>query len=483
MRRSRILAALLTCAALAALAACGSGNGTTVAPDTIDTPTTDDGVTLDVPADPDVPPVDVVQDTPPVDVVDPDLSVGDDIQDVPSDVLPDVVVPACVGAPGQIAWPTGVSTTFLRGPFLQDVRDSHAVVVFRPAVPLTEQGCVEWSVAGVASLVPFSACVAPDAYGQYAVRLDDLPADAEVTYQVSAGATLTAGPFTFRSAPPLDRPQRIVVMSDLHANKDRTAAVLSKIVTSALSDGVDFALTCGDHVDQPEEAQFDDLFDGLRPLLHRVPLFATIGNHEGRNANYFEAFVLPEADPPDPEAPEMYYSFRRGNVWVGVLELIDWQLAWTLGGVAFGQVEWLAKELDSEAARSARWRILSIHQPPWGRNWAPCSVDNPNFGEVSLRDMLVPMARDKGVSAILSGHFHDYEHGQMDGVELFVLGGAGGGVENVECTAPEGLPTPWKSVEVNHRLTVETGCDALTIVATDIEGNEIDRVSVPHAAE
>ncbi len=478
MRRATFIVLTLTLTAFGALltqAACDSGKATAPRTDVIDmpdTPAIDDGATTDVPPHPDVPQADVPLAE---DLVPADVPPVDDIEDVAPDVLPDVVVPACVGTPGVVAWPTDVSNTFLRGPFVQDVRDSHAVVAFRPALPLTEQGCVQWSIAGVASAIPIQACIDPDAYGQYAVRLDDLPPDTEVTYQVSAGASLTAGPFTFRSAPPLDRPQRILVMSDLHANPERTATVLSKIVSQGLADGIDFAMTVGDHVDSPQEPQFDDLFEGLRPLLHRVPVFTTIGNHEGRNANYFEAFVLPEADPPDPEAAELYYSFRRGNVWIGVLELIDWQISWTIAQ-PLGQVTWLEKELDSEAARSARYRLLFIHEPPWGKNWTPCT--DAYFGEQSLRDLLVPLAHEKGVSAIFSGHFHDYEHGQLDGVDLFVCGGAGGGLETVDCTPPAGFPDPWKWVETHHHLTVETGCDALTVVATDLDGTEIDRVSL-----
>lgn len=401
--------------------------------------------------------------------------------DVSMDVAPDVQPPPCIGTPGTAVWPTDVSTAFIRGPFVQDVRDSHAFIVFRPTQPLPQQGCATWTIEGVSSAVPIVACVDPDPFGQYTVRLDALPQDTEITYSVFVGQTLTAGPFAFRSAPSLQQPQRILMMSDLHANPERTQTILSKIVSQGLAAGVDFAMTVGDHIDQAEEGQYDDLFDGLRPLLHRIPLFATIGNHDSRSDSYFEAFVLPEADPPDPAAPELYYSFRRGNTWIGVLEIIDWQLSWTFGE-PLGQAVWLEKELDSPAARSARWRLLFIHQPPWAKNWAPCDPDHPMYGEESLRDMLVPLAAKMGVSALFSGHFHDYEHGTMDGVELFVLGGAGGGLE-VSCPAPEGLPQPWTEKIVHHSLTVDTGCDALTVVATDIEGTEIDRVSIPYAGK
>jgi len=71
----------------------------------------------------------------------------------------------------------------------------------------------------------------------------------------------------------------------------------------------------------------------------------------------------------------------------------------------------------------------------------------------------------------------------MDGVELFILGGAGADLEGVTCEPPEGMPQPWRSFQVHHSLTVETGCDALTIVATDVDGRERDRVVVAHSPE
>jgi len=500
MRRgsgSRLLPWTLVLAASLTLAACGGGSGSDTGPadvpvDAADVPGTDIPADLPAPDARDVPPADLPGDVPPADAPPADLPPADLPADVPPadvppadvppedlpGILPDAPVPPCVGDPGVAAWPADVSATFLRGPFVQDVVGDHAVVVFRPAVPLAEQGCVDWSFFGT-GMVGQRTCADPDGYGQYAVRLDGLPAVMLIDYTASVGTALSAGPFSFLTAPPPDRPQRILVMSDIHASKDNTATVLSKIVTKALADGVDFAMTAGDNVSASEETQFDDFFDGLRPLLHRVPIFTTIGNHEGRNANYFEAFVLPEADPPDPTAAEMYYAFRRGNVWVGVLEIFDWQLSWYLAE-PFGQVDWLAKELDSVEARSARWRLLFIHEPPWGRNWTPCG-DPGYFGEQALRDLLIPMARDKGVSAIFSGHFHEYEHGEVDGVHLFVVGGAGGGLESVVCTPPADFPEPWTVDQVHHGVTVDTGCDAMTVVATDIDGNEIDRVTVPYA--
>ncbi len=484
MRNLRFVPVAATTAALLlalAATACDSSDpspsdtASDPATEVADVPVADEGVGTEDTTSPDLPADDTAGEASPEDAAEVGELPGDDATDVPVEVH----VPACVGTPGQPAWPKDSDATFLRGPYVQDVRDDHAFIVFRPATPMADPGCVTWEVEGVAAAVAPKACVDADAYGQYAVRIDGLPPDTAVTYSVSVGTTMAAGPLTFRSAPPLDRPQRLMVVADIHSNPDRTANVLSKIVDRALAAGVDYAVTVGDHVDQPEETQFNDLFAGLRAMLHRVPVFATIGNHEARSPNYFEAFVLPEADPPDALSGELYYSMRRGNTWIGVLELIDWQVAWYAGGEPFGQVEWLARELDSEAARSARWRLLFIHEPPWCVGWGHC--DEPQYhGEEALRDLLVPMARDKGVSVIFSGHMHGYERGAMEGVQLVVAGGGGGGLDHA-CSIPEGLPDPWESDYVHHSLVVETGCDALTLVATDIDGNEIDGFTLPYA--
>lgn len=400
------------------------------------------------------------------------------------DLLPDVAPPPCEGEAGGPPWPDDADPTFLRGPALQDVRDDHAVVVFRPAIPLLDPGCVAWSPSSWDG-PPLTTCVDPDERGQYEVRLDGLPPDDLVTYTAFVGPDLQAGPFTFRSAPPLGRPQRILVLADIHATPERNETILGPLVRAALSEGADFLVTVGDSVSQPEEAQLDTLFDGLRPWLHRVPAFMTLGNHEARSPNYFAAFVLPEADPPDPLSGELYYDFRRGNVWIGVLEITDFLVTWWMGGadrwpdaMDFGGVAWLRARLDSPEARSARWRLLFIHEPPWNKDWAPCENDAAD-GEEALRAVLLPLALDKGVHAIFSGHAHTYGRGVLDGMALVVCGGAGGGLD-LSCPAPDGLPQPWVEAQVHHRVMVEAGCDALTIRAVDVHGHEFDRFEVLH---
>ena len=369
---------------------------------------------------------------------------------------------ACEGEWRGGPWADAVDTTFLRGPYLQSVMGDQAVVVVRDA-PGGPDACVWWSLPGAAEQ---SVCGAADANGQYELTLTGLPRDTLVSYRVVQGARETA-PLAFRSAPVDTRPVRLLVFADAHANVD----TLGVIAAEGLLSGVDAVVAVGDSVSQPEEALFDQFFGALRPLLHRVPLWPAIGNHEDNGQPYFDAVVVPGAG--EAPRPELYYAVRFGDVWLGVLDLLDLQLSAAFG-TDLPEMTWLRQALQSPEARGARWRLLFIHQPPYNLGWGSC---DGYYGETTLRDLLLPLAAEHDVAAIFSGHMHGYEHGVVDGVHLFVSGGAGGGLDQA-CPAPEGFPAPWQAAYVFNRLLVDVGCDSLTVEARGLDGTLIETTSI-----
>lgn len=385
----------------------------------------------------------------------------------PEDVGTDFGPPPCEGELDPQALPPDPDQTFLRGPYVQDVTPTGAVIVWRPAEPTNQEGCVRYTVDDA----PLKACSTPDARGQYEVRLETLPPATRIPYSVAVGDTETAVPLAFSTAPDTPRPARLLVFADGHRND----TVLRAIAEAGLVHGVDLAVSVGDLVSEPEEAQFDLALEGLRPLMHRVPMYAVLGNHEARGSSHFAAFVVPGAAPDEPR--ERYYSVRHGNVWMGMLEVIDFEVS-RMFGVDTDQVVWLKRELDGEAARTARWRLLFIHHPPWSLGWGHC---DGYHGEESLRELLVPLAAEKGVAAIFSGHMHGYERGEVAGVTLVVNGGGGGGLD-IECPEPEGFPSPWIRDYTFHRVIVDTGCDSLTIEARDLDERLIEQVEIPYVA-
>lgn len=403
----------------------------------------------------------------------PDLPLADDLSGPSEEVTPDTGPPPCVDPWNGSPWNLVSDTTFARGPYLQSVFTDSAVVVWRTAQPRGDPGCVHWESGGESR----TTCDEPDDKGQYEVTLTGLMPDIEVTYRVEVGETATSE-FTFRTAPGVNRPVRMLVFADAHRN----IPVNSTIAAKTLADGAELAVAVGDSVSQPEEAQWDQFLDGFRALFHRVPLWPVLGNHEARGQTYFDAFVVPGAAPEPPE--EIFYSVRWGSVWMGMLEIVDLDVAYWLG-VEAPEVAWLKEQLSGPEAREARWRFLFIHEPPWSVGWGHC--DSPiYYGEKALREVLVPLASEYGVTAIFSGHMHGYAHGETDGVNLFIAGGAGGGLDH-ECPMPppeEGLPDPWKEVYEHHRLRVDAGCDLLVVeaLALDEENTLIDRVEIPWKA-
>ena len=391
---------------------------------------------------------------------------------------------------------TPPSAVFRRGPYLQSV-DTHSAVVAwldvlsaepdpaagdagaepagggaadagRDAGPGPE-GCVEYiQPEEPAQLV----CGVPDHNGQYAVELAGLTPGAPLTYRAFVGER-SAGPYSTALRPPEASPTRLVVFGDAHANVE-TLRLLS---AGALQAGVHQAVAVGDMVSEPTPGQWDAFFEGSRALMARVPFWPVLGNHEGYPESYFDAFVVPGAAPP-PSPPEVYYSVRWGDVWMGMLQLDELMIYGLFEGtVELAQVTWLQETLASPEATSARWRILFLHQPAWSRGWGHCDGYR---GEEALRGLVLPMLADLGVDAIFSGHMHGYERGEAHGMLLVTTGGAGGGLD-MDCGAFEGLPDPWFFEYVHHYTVVDTSCDRLVVEARTFDGRVIDHVERDHS--
>lgn len=432
------------------MALTGCGKGTDLKPDSLDA-------------------IGLMDDAPVADESIPDDQSLFDADELPGDVPVEVFVdpgqPPCIDPWEGNSWAMEADNTFIRGPYLQSVFSNSALVVWRAAQPRNDPGCVHWETGGESE----TSCDEPDAKGQYEVALTGLSPYTEVTYRVQVGEDETAK-FTFRTAPEGNRPVRMLVAADTHRN----VPVMKPIASQALQDGVDIAVLVGDLVSEPEEEQWDLYFEGFRSLMHRVMTWPVLGNHEARGQTYFDAFIVPGAAPDPPE--EIYYSVRWGGVWMGMLEIIDFDIASWMG-IETPEVVWLKEQLSSPEARDARWRFLFIHEPPYSVGWTPC----PHYtGEAALRDVLTPIAQEYGVAVVFNGHTHGYERGKVDGVWYFVAGGAGGGLDEV-CPVHDLLPDDWIAIfGEHHSLRVNAGCDLLVVEALDVDGMVFDTVEIPH---
>jgi hypothetical protein len=160
-----------------------------------------------------------------------------------------------------------------------------------------------------------------------------------------------------------------------------------------------------------DSAQWDRFFAIERFLIGNAIYLPALGNHEGQSQYYFDYFALPtypDAVPPVP--PEQYYRVKYNNTLFIVLSTET-----TVGG---DQRKWLEETLKSaQADPEIYWMVATFHRPPFSTGM--------HGSEMSVREAWHGLLRDYGVSLVLNGHEHSYEHVFVEGVHYLVMGGGG----------------------------------------------------------
>ncbi|CAG8548059.1 5610_t:CDS:1 [Paraglomus occultum] len=176
-----------------------------------------------------------------------------------------------------------------------------------------------------------------------------------------------------------------------------------------------YILHAGDAVQEYKNLQQwqTDFYDPLTAsyLGQQAPLIYAHGNHDYD---------------PDLEytytGKALWYSFKMANSWWIVLDsnMDDMK-----------QDEWLENELASAESQSADFRVVIVHIPPFLEYWDPDSwheKGEKHWGEF-VRTRFVPLFRKYKVDLVISGHQHNYQRGDRDGITYAIIGGAGGSLD------------------------------------------------------
>jgi hypothetical protein len=148
---------------------------------------------------------------------------------------------------------------------------------------------------------------------------------------------------------------------------------------------------------------------------------------------------------------------------------------WTKGGAQFfaldsnqtddaAQRGWLESELR---ASTAKVKIVYFHHPPYTAG----SVHPPDKG---VRARWVPLFEQYGVTLVLNGHEHDYEHHIVNGIDYVVSGG--GGALLYGCAHK--VANMVQCIESFEFLAVIVRGTAVTVTAVDDGGHVIDSFAV-----
>jgi hypothetical protein len=119
------------------------------------------------------------------------------------------------------------------------------------------------------------------------------------------------------------------------------------------------------------------------------------------------------------------------------------------------QARWLEEDLK-RAREDPRitFIIAFIHNGPFGTSkWPP---------NKRAERLIVPILRKYGPSIVISGHAHNYERGEVDGLPFYVTGGGGAVLHRRGCS--HNCPA-WSHIflPVYHYLTIEASPSQMTI--------------------
>jgi calcineurin-like phosphoesterase family protein/purple acid phosphatase-like protein len=308
----------------------------------------------------------------------------------------------------RIAEGSGIPT-IVRGPYLQNGTPSSLVVRWRTDIASDSRVSFGSGPGNLTSAVNDPALVT-----DHAVTITGLTADTTYFYAVGSMATTLAGDDAdhhFKTMPTAGtvQPIRLWVIGDSGTANADARAVRDAYLAYAAGNPADLWLMLGDNAyNSGTDTEYQNAVFNMYPsMLRTTTLWATLGNHDGINADsatetgpYYDIFTLPRVGEAGGLASgtEAYYSFDYGNIHFVCLE--SYETNRTTGGP---MLTWLANDL---ASTLQPWIIAFWHHPPYSRGSHNSDFDSRM---IQMRQNALPILEAAGVDLVLSGHSHSYE--------------------------------------------------------------------------
>ncbi len=356
----------------------------------------------------------------------------------------------------QIELPEGwPALPFLHGPYTGCPTATEVTVSWTAEAPL--RGWVEyapWEEFVTSGSLSRSACHEPTATGRETVhlRLRDLEPGTRYAYRVVLGedaARWTSPVGTFATPPVAGGPVAFAVISDTQWQWDGVNRI--QVVGDALAADptpFQFILHAGDLVESPISRYWDHLFASLSGALLRAPFLPVLGNHERNSITYYRAFELP---PGGGQGGKRWWALEFGDVIVVGLDTNV-----TRPQEFNDQVEFVRERMGEGFVH----KFVVFHHPVFSSD----ATYGP--GTEGLQVLWHPVFVDLGVDIVFTGHAHNYERIERDGVTYLVVGGGGATLQPLAEDRLEGS----RAGSDDHWFYVR--------VRTDSEGIHVEAVAV-----
>lgn len=265
---------------------------------------------------------------------------------------------------------------------------------------------------------------------------------------VAATSVYGKQPLTFLTSDHSRQSVNFAMVNDIHGKSD----VLEKLISYCDLKKTDMFLFNGDMVSifNNEKEIFEGFMDKATELFaSEIPMYYTRGNHETRGS-----FATAFQDYFSPKQEHIYYMFRQGPVCFVILDSgedkpdsdLEYAGITVYDQYRTEQAEWLKKVLESKEYKEAPFKVVVCHMPPFG-GW---------HGEQEVAEKFIPLLNNAGVDIMLCGHLHRYMRNEpKDGVRFPVIVNSN-----------------------NTVLKAEAGAKELNIRILDMEGKEVDKLTI-----
>ena len=252
---------------------------------------------------------------------------------------------------------------------------------------------------------------------EHIFSLTNLQPDTKYWYQINLGQKEY-----FNALPAAGEPLHFAVASDAHfgagdSQNNLTEEMLQQIANPANHFSLFFSI--GDLVQYGfKDSEWQTALQAMSAVTENIPTKYAVGNHDTilGGLNRWETYCDP-AGIPLQNGTQLYQRFDAGNVHFLVIDL-----EWSAEDFNAAQSAWLEQQLASIPKDD--WKIVIGH----GFYYASGSVvdgwkwyDNPQ-----TIDKLTPIFEKYGVDMVFSGHDHQMELLQKNGISYVIAGTFGG---------------------------------------------------------
>jgi len=313
------------------------------------------------------------------------------------------------------------------GPYLQELTQDGVTIVWTTNRPCL--GRVEYGIGAMSQMAQSERHGLIDAnITHHAVRIAELKPGQKYQYRLvnteiakleafrtELGGTFKGDPYSFTTLNPAPLEFSFIVTQDIHSQAEKYASLLDKV---NLGDAT-FVVLNGDTDNNPiNEAQvYSGHLDlSVKRFAKEVPFIFVSGNHDTRGPFARKLFdIYPHS------SGQFYYSFSHGGVYFMVLSAGEDKPDDhpEYGGLAAfepyraKQAKWIEQELLSNAAKSAKYRVVFTHIPAY-MAFEPVGGRATSHSLAMLSKLWAPLFVKGKVDLVISGHTHRHEWRQGD---------------------------------------------------------------------